>query len=76
MVDQAAQEPAGSSRALFAYIGAVCLLAIATVVASWALAGPPLDLIALAILCLMGIMSIFLWEPDVGSRVGFSFLSR
>ena len=75
MADIAAQEPAGSPRAVFAYIGIVCLLAIATVLASWAVVGPPHDLVALAILCVMGIIGNILREPDVGSRVGFSFLS-
>ncbi len=75
MSDPAPEANAGSSSAVSAYIVAVCTLAVATVWGSWLLAGPPHDLVALLILCVMGILSFLLREPDVGSRVGFSFLS-
>jgi len=64
-----------SSLKVNAYICVVVVLAIAGVVASWLFVGPPRDVLALLILCAMGILSFMLKEPDVGSRVGFSFLS-
>ncbi len=57
------------------YIGLVCVLAVAVVVVGWARNGPPSDPVALVILTLMGMAGWILREPDVGSRVGFSFLS-
>ncbi len=57
------------------YIGGVSVLAISVLVVGWSLDGPPSNLVALTILVLMGIASWILREPDVGSRVGFSFLS-
>jgi len=57
------------------YIFCVCLLACGTVAVSWLVVGPPHDLVALLILSIMGILSFLFREPDVGSRVGFSFLS-
>ncbi len=57
------------------YIALVFLLAVAVVVAGWLIDGPPSDTVALTILTMMGIASWILREPDVGLRVGFSFLS-
>ncbi len=57
------------------YIGLVCVLAVAVVVVGWVRNGPPSDPVALVILTLMGMAGWILREPDVGSRVGFSFLS-
>ncbi len=69
------RETQRSSVAVLAYIGLVCLLASGVVVLGWWLDGPPQDSLALVILILMGLASWVLREPDVGSRVGFSFLS-
>jgi HD-GYP domain-containing protein (c-di-GMP phosphodiesterase class II) len=59
---------------LLAYIGGVTAAAAAVGGLSWAFgdlpsAGP------LLLLCAMGVLSFNLREPDVGSRIGFSFLS-
>ena len=73
-----ANEPRAANRSTFGaltYIGLVCLLALAVIVVGWVLDGPPSDPVALVILTLMGMASWILREPDVGSRVGFSFLS-
>ena len=64
-----------SSFGATAYITLVCLLAAGVTLVGWVTDGPPSDALALAILTLMGIASWILREPDVGSRVGFSFLS-
>jgi len=64
-----------SSLGALTFIVLVCLLALAVMVAGWLLDGPPSDIVALVILTLMGMASWILREPDVGSRVGFSFLS-
>lgn len=64
-----------SSFGVIAYITLVCLLAVGVTLVGWVLDGPPSDTLALAILTMMGIASWILREPDVGSRVGFSFLS-
>jgi len=57
------------------YIGLVCVLAVGVAVVGWVRDGPPSDPVALVILTLMGMAGWTLREPDVGSRVGFSFLS-
>ncbi len=57
------------------YIGGTVLFAIALVVLSSVHLGPPRDLVALVVLCGMGLLSQVLAEPNVGSRVAFSFLS-
>ena len=62
-------------RGVSAYIAAVAAAAVASVAGSWFLVGAPQDLLALAVLCVLGILSVMLREPDVGSRVNFSFLS-
>ena len=60
---------------LVAYIGATMALAVALIVVSLMVVGPPRDLVALIVLCGMGLLSQVLREPNVGSRVAFSFLS-
>ncbi len=75
MTEQAQEASPGTPLAVPAYILCVCLLACGTVAVSWILVGQPHDLVALIILCILGILSFLLREPDVGSRVGFSFLS-
>jgi hypothetical protein len=57
------------------YIGAVITVAIATLLVSWKFAGPPTDLVALITLTGLGILGVRLREPDVGSRIAFSFVS-
>ncbi|MEP6797636.1 MAG: HD-GYP domain-containing protein [Lapillicoccus sp.] len=57
------------------YIGGTVALAMALVAVSWAVYGLPKNLVALAILCAMSTASHALRELNVGSRVGFSFLS-
>jgi len=57
------------------YITVVAVVAVVSVALSWYAFGPPKDVLALLILCGLGILSIRLQEPDVGSRVTFSFLS-
>lgn len=62
------------SPVLLAYIGGVTAAAAVVGGLSWAFgdlprAGP------LLLLCAMGVLSFNLREPDVGSRIGFSFLS-
>jgi HD-GYP domain-containing protein (c-di-GMP phosphodiesterase class II) len=59
---------------LLGYIGGVTVAAAAVGLLSWVFgdlpsAGP------LLLLCAMGVLSFNLREPDVGSRIGFSFLS-
>jgi len=57
------------------YIAVVAVVAVFAVILSWYAFGPPKDVVALLILCGMGVLAILLHEPDVGSRVTFSFLS-
>jgi hypothetical protein len=63
------------STAANAYIGAVIVVAVVALVVSWRLAGPPTDLVALVTLTGLGILGVRLREPDVGSRIAFSFIS-
>jgi hypothetical protein len=60
---------------VIAFIVVVGAVAVTSVALSWRLVGFPRDTLALLILCSMGVLSVLLREPDVGSRVGFSFLS-
>ena len=62
------------ARLLHLYIGFVCLGALGVGVVAWQ-TDPHFDLPALLLLSSMGILSFQLREPDVGSRIGFSFLS-
>ena len=64
-----------SSTAANVYIGAVIAVAVAALVLSWRIAGPPTDLVALITLTGLGILGVRLREPDVGSRIAFSFIS-
>lgn len=72
-------ETAGRARArprgTTVYIASVVLVAALLVGVSWVVVGPPDDLVALVVLIVLGLLSNLLREPDVGSRVGFSFLS-
>lgn len=63
-----------ASPVLLAYIGGVTVVAAAVGVLSWAFGGMP-GAGPLLLLCAMGVLSFNLREPDVGSRIGFSFLS-
>jgi hypothetical protein len=59
----------------YLYVLLVCVVAATLLIAGWVTAGPPRDLVALAVLAVMGILS-WLWrESDVGGRVQFSFIS-
>ncbi len=62
------------ARLLHLYIVGVCLGAVGVGILAW-LTDPHLDLLPLLLLSSMGILSFQLREPDVGSRIGFSFLS-
>ena len=62
-------------RAVPVYIAFTALLAVAGVAASWYLVGPPRDLVALATLLLLGLLSVTLREREVGTNITFSFLS-
>jgi putative nucleotidyltransferase with HDIG domain len=62
-------------RAVPVYIGFTALLAVVGVAASWYLVGPPRDLVALATLLLLGLLSVTLREREVGTNITFSFLS-
>ena len=63
------------AAALGIYIGCTVALAVGLVIISVMVMGRPSDLVALVILCGMGVLSQVLREPNVGSRVAFSFLS-
>jgi putative nucleotidyltransferase with HDIG domain len=72
------REPARAptwSRGVRLYIVAVVVLAVISLVASWRIFGPPTDLVALVTLLALGLLSGVVREPDVGSKVTFSFLS-
>jgi hypothetical protein len=56
------------------YVLVVVVAAVLIGAASWRLGQLP-DPGQLALLCAMGLLSYTLKEPDVGSRIGFSFLS-
>ena len=62
------------SRWLPAYLALVVATSIATGVVSWLVLPRP-ELGPLLLLCLMGIVSFQIREPDVGLRISFSFLS-
>jgi putative nucleotidyltransferase with HDIG domain len=62
-------------RAVPVYIAFTALLAVVGVAASWYLVGPPRDLVALATLLLLGLLSVTLREREVGTNITFSFLS-
>lgn len=62
------------SRLMPVYIGIVVVAAVVLGVVSWTWGRPP-DIAPLVLLSAMGVFSFGLREPDVGSRVGFSFLS-
>jgi HD-GYP domain-containing protein (c-di-GMP phosphodiesterase class II) len=62
------------ARAPVGYIVCAFAVAIALSVLAWRVARPP-DLLPLGLLCAMGVLSWNLREPDVGSRISFSFLS-
>ena len=64
------------SRAVATYIAAVLLIAVGLAVLGWRV--HPLngdDVVALVVLCLMGIFSESVRESDVGRRTGLSFTS-
>ncbi|HEU4999667.1 MAG TPA: HD-GYP domain-containing protein [Lapillicoccus sp.] len=65
-------------RGVRLYVFAVCLLAVVSLAASWKFVSHPEDAddwIAVATLVALGVLSGAVREPDVGSKVTFSFLS-
>jgi hypothetical protein len=75
MTPRAAAGARRSPIAANVYIGVVIAIAVTALVASWWLAGPPDDFVALTTLAGLGILGVRLREPDVGSRIAFSFIS-
>jgi len=75
MTRRGARGASGTPVRVISYIVVIGLVAGLSVAVSWYVFGPPKSVVALFILCGMGILSILLQEPDVGSRVTFSFLS-
>jgi HD-GYP domain-containing protein (c-di-GMP phosphodiesterase class II) len=73
-VPEQTPDVARSPAPLRGYVLLVIAAAILVGVLSWRL-GPLPDPGPLALLCAMGLLSYTLKEPDVGSRIGFSFLS-
>src|SRR6478672_1090760 len=75
-VNDVSTVPIASSRSqwLPAYLALVVATSVATGVGSWLLLPRP-ELGPLLLLCLMGILSFQIREPDVGLRISFSFLS-
>ncbi len=57
------------------YLLPIWLLAVASVLVGWQVAGPPDDLLALPVFCGLGVMSWLVRENNVGTRVSFSFSS-
>lgn len=72
---EAAPRTSGRPRSTTVYIWLVSAGAALLLAVSWVMVGPPQDLLALAILVMLGVLSNRLRELDVGSRVSFSFLS-
>ncbi|MEP6649001.1 MAG: HD-GYP domain-containing protein [Lapillicoccus sp.] len=72
------REPARAptwSRGVRLYIVAITLLAAVGLVVSWIVVGRPTDVVALVTLLALGLLSGAVREPNVGSKVTFSFLS-
>lgn len=72
--EQTLEAGRGSPPLFRGYVLLVVVAALLIAVASWRLGQLP-DPGQLALLCAMGLLSYTLKEPDVGSRIGFSFLS-
>jgi hypothetical protein len=68
------REGTGKTAAPLGYIFGVFAIAVALTGLAWRVA-PPSDLLPLGMLCAMGVLSWNLREPDLGSRVSFSFVS-
>lgn len=75
MTDGAPSTPRKWPGGVTVYIACVNATAVVAVAVSWAVVGPPDDGVGLTTLLLLGLLSIVLREPDVGSRVFLSFLS-
>lgn len=63
-----------TNRSSLVYILLVAACAVILGILSWVFGRHP-DLAPMLLLCAMGVLSFSLREPDVGSRIGFSFLS-
>ena len=74
VVSEPVKPKAGEAKAPLAFILGVFAFAIALSALAWRVADAP-DILPLVLLCAMGALSWNLREPDVGSRVSFSFLS-
>ncbi len=75
MTERAAARADHRLSAVIVAIFLAIVVALAGLRLSWVVVGPPKDLVALATLAVLGILSVWLREPDVGSRISFSFLS-
>ncbi len=64
-----------ATPALILYIVTTAVVSVLVGVVGWQLDPPTDRLVALVLLCAMGLLSWNLREPDVGSRISFSFLS-
>lgn len=64
-----------ATPALILYITITAVVAVLVGVVGWHQDPPTNRLVALVLLCAMGLLSWNLREPDVGSRISFSFLS-
>ncbi len=78
--DGVTEEHAGSSEGgtppgLIIYILGAAVLALGAGIVGWLVAPPTDRWVALVLLSAMGVLSWNLREPDVGSRISFSFLS-
>jgi putative nucleotidyltransferase with HDIG domain len=72
------REPARAqtwSRGVRLYIVFVVVLGVVALVASYRTFGPPTDVVALVTLLALGLLSGVVREPNVSSKVTFSFLS-
>lgn len=63
------------SRGTRIYVRAIVGLGVLGVLISWLALGPPRSPVAFVTLLVLGLLSVVVREPDVGTRVSFSFLS-
>lgn len=75
MTQEAGDQSRGRSRRPARFIGSTAVAAIAMLVGAWVVVGPPQEIVALVVLCALGILSQALRESNVGQRVTLSFLS-
>jgi putative nucleotidyltransferase with HDIG domain len=75
MTERGAAPAARWSRSVLLYVGGTVAVAVLALVASLIWDGRPTNVVALVTLLVLGLLSVLLREPDVGSKVSFSFLS-